>query len=88
MGWQSMNTAPFNETVEVEAGDMVFPAILLPDHSLRWSPSGEEACDQWVATTDRHPECWSGGGCWESNEDENRSAYPERWRHLAQEPRP
>lgn len=83
MGWQSMNTAPLNVTVEIEAGGMIFPARLLGDAAMT---SEEESCDQWVAMTDVYPDCWSEGACWEVNEDENMSAQPERWRHIDQVP--
>jgi hypothetical protein len=53
-------------------------AVLLPDVSQ--DGHGNE-CDQWSAAREgEHPPCWSGGGCWASNEDEVISLQPNAWR--------
>jgi hypothetical protein len=84
--WQPIDSVPYNVEVEVKIDRRIFPAILRPDASMT---SEEESCDQWQATTDRHPACWSEGACWESNADEVMSLQPEAWRALARkEPTP
>lgn len=76
-GWQSIETAPFDEEVIVQAGEMTFRAKLLPDAGMN---ALEEPCDQWVATREgEHPPCWTGGLCWESNEDDVTSIQPRAW---------
>lgn len=77
--WQPIADAPYNQAVEIKIGRRKFPAILLHNASMS---SEEESCDQWQATTDDHPKCWSDGACWESNEDGNTSLQPEAWRAL------
>lgn len=82
-GWRPIETAPHNQEVEVRAGQMTFRAMLVPDASMN---SLEESCDQWQATRDgEHPPCWSGGACWESNEDEMMSLQPTAWRAAPKE---
>lgn len=80
--WQPIQTAPYNEPVKIKVGEgMEFVARLIPDGSMS---SEEESCDQWVAEHEgEHPECWSGGACWESNEGEVASLQPTRWKPLA-----
>ena len=81
--WQPLETAPFNREVEVRVGRRrVVRAKLVPDASM---DSNGDACDQWWATTDKYPPCWSEGACWESNVDEQMSAHPDAWRELARE---
>lgn len=75
--WQPIGAAPYNEAVEVKIGRRKFPAILRPDASVN---EDEKSCDQWQATTDSYPACWSEGSCWESNEDGFMSLQPEAWR--------
>ena len=77
--WHPIEAAPYNRAVEVKIGRRAFPAILLPDASMS---SEEQSCDQWQATTDSYPPCWSDGSCWESNADEQMSLQPEAWRPL------
>jgi hypothetical protein len=87
--WRVIECAPYNEPVEVEAGRMRFPAILLPDAAMT---TEEKSCDQWHATTDVYPLCWTDGACWETNADEQASIQPTRWRPIEapvqQEPHP
>lgn len=80
-GWQDIASAPLVVEVEVRVGaGMVFRATLRPDASMR---ADESSCDQWLASVEgEHPPCWSGGACWESNEDEVRSLQPNAWRPL------
>ena len=77
--WQPIETAPYNTPVRVKVGLRVFPAILVPGASLT---ADEEPCDQWQATTDLHPECWTDGACWESNADEQKSVHPFAWKEI------
>lgn len=82
-GWQSIETAPYNQPVRIRAGHMTFVARLIPDASIN---SDEQSCDQWQAEHEgEHPPCWSGGACWESNENECRSLQPEVWQPLTTE---
>lgn len=77
-GWQPIETAPYSTPVEVRAGDMIFLAQLEPDASMT---SDEQSCDQWQAVNEgEHPPCWSGGACWELNENECESLQPYAWR--------
>jgi hypothetical protein len=75
--WLDIATAPYDMEVEVRIGKRAIRAILRKDASLT---SDEESCDQWAATTDKYPRCWSDGACWESNADEAPSAQPAAWR--------
>lgn len=81
--WQPIETAPYRKNVEVRVGEgMTFLAMLVPDASMT---DEEQSCDQWTATHEgEHPPCWSGGGCWASNEDEVESLQPTAWRYPAQ----
>ena len=72
-----MSAAPFSKTVMVRAGGMEFPAELIRNNA--YDDQGEPV-DQWCATTEVYPECWTEGCCWESNHDEVMSAQPEAWR--------
>ena len=78
MEWRPISEAPCNEPVKVRLGKgMVIVARLIPDGSMS---SEEESCDQWVAEYEgEHPACWSGGACWETNEDEVSSLQPTAW---------
>ena len=53
---------------------------LIPGGSLN---EDESPCDQWVADGDDYPPCWSGGCCWESNEDGEASLQPVSYREKA-----
>lgn len=85
--WQDIDTAPHSVEVEVRAGSMRFPAMLVLDGSM---DSLETTCDQWQATTDRFPRNWCDGCCWESNSEGVASTQPNAWRPLmiAQPPAP
>lgn len=80
-GWQDIATAPYNTPVIIEVGSgMTFVAQLVPDASMN---SEDQFCDQWRAVHQgEHPPCWSGGACWESNENDAISMQPRRWRAL------
>ena len=76
--WRPIESAPYSQEVIVRAGSMTFRAELVPDASINRHGSD---CDQWQATIEgEHPPCWSGGACWESNEDEVMSLQPDAWR--------
>lgn len=79
--WQAIQSAPYNTEVEVSLTRRRKPmrAILKSDASM---DENERACDQWQATTDDYPKCWTDGGCWESNADMNVSDQPTAWRPL------
>lgn len=78
--WQPINTAPYSTPVEVKIGGMKIVAELRQDASMS---EDEATCDQWVAVYEgEHPPCWSGGACWEKNENEVASLQPEAWRDL------
>jgi hypothetical protein len=77
--WSDIRTAPYQREVEVRIGSRAYKAILRKDASL---DEDERPCDQWQATTDCYPRCWSDGACWDSNADEIRSAQPEAWREV------
>lgn len=81
--WRDIETAPYSQEVEVKVGRMRFNAILCPDASLT---AEERPCDQWKATTDRYPKCWSDGACWESNANEQMSDQPTHWQPLPPPP--
>lgn len=77
--WQPIEMAPYSTPVEVvlEEG-MVIVARLLPDFAMT---EDDQSCDQWRAEYEgEHPPCWSGGACWDSNEDERMSLQPVKWR--------
>ena len=79
--WQDISNTPVDTPVRVKAGNMTFMARLVPDASMT---SEEESCDQWQAEHEgEHPPCWSGGACWESNEDEAMSLQPTHWQPIA-----
>lgn len=71
----------FNEVVEVRtAGGMEFLARL--DTISGACEDGDDAVT-WVAVEEgKHPDCWSGGACWESNEDECESDPVVAWRRI------
>jgi hypothetical protein len=74
------DNAPYDTPVLVRVGDMTFIAKLIPDAGMR---EDETSCDQWVAVNEgEHPPCWSGGACWDSNEDGDRSIQPYAWMAL------
>lgn len=79
--WQPIESAPYNTPVIVEVGSgMSFAAQLVPDASM---DSEDQFCDQWRAVHQgEHPPCWSGGACWERNENDAISMQPRRWRVL------
>lgn len=82
--WQPIETAPYNMPVRIKAGEMTFLARLLPNASMT---EDEEDCDQWQAEIEgEHPPCWSGGGCWSSNENESASLQPTHWQPLPSPP--
>ncbi|KQX18371.1 MULTISPECIES: hypothetical protein [unclassified Sphingomonas] len=75
--WQPIETAPYKTVVRVRVGDMTFLARLEPGASMS---DLDTSCDQWQAAVEgQHPPCWSGGCCWESNEDGTMSLQPEAW---------
>ncbi len=77
MEWQPIETAPVDSPVRVKCGEMTFLARLVPWASI--NSEGAE-CDQWQAENEgEHPPCWSGGACWESNENECLSLQPTHW---------
>lgn len=78
--WQSLATAPYGCEVEVRIERRAIRAQLVRNGSMT---DEETPCDQWQATTDRFPKCWSAGCCWESNEDGVMSLQPEAWRDIA-----
>lgn len=79
--WYPAQLAPINEEVRVKAGEMTFLAMLLPDVSM---DADGRSCDQWQATREgEHPPCWSGGACWDSNEDEAMSLQPTAWQRIS-----
>lgn len=79
--WNSIDTAPYDTPVEVQflkGGGKPIVARLLRNHSMKMD---EMLCDQWVAEVEgEHPRNWSGGACWESNEDGIASEQPIAWR--------
>ena len=80
-GWQDIANAPVNTPVRVKAGNMTFIARIVLGASMT---SDEQECDQWQAEHEgEHPPCWSGGACWESNEDEAMSLQPTHWQPIA-----
>lgn len=78
--WLDIATAPYERDVEVRVGKRTFRAILRKDASVN---EVEQPCDQWQATTNSYPRCWSDGACWESNANCSISAQPEAWREVA-----
>lgn len=84
-GWQPIESAPYDQEVLIRTyGGLTLEAKLLPSHSL---DASAKPCDQWVATTDLFPECWSDGECWEYNADLNTSDHPQYWTPLPQPPK-
>lgn len=76
MAWRPIETAPYETAVKIKVGNMTFHAMLVPDAS----ENEDGSCDQWCAVIEgEHPPCWSGGACWWSNENEDRSMQPEAW---------
>jgi len=76
-GWLPIDSAPYDTQVRVKVGGMTFVARLIADGSMS---DLDTACDQWTAEIDgEHPPCWSGGACWEINEDESPSLQPTAW---------
>lgn len=78
--WQDIASAPYDTPVLVKVvgfGEMTFAAILRRDASMT---EDELPCDQWQAAEEgEHPPCWSGGACWEGNEDGSTSMQPIAW---------
>lgn len=81
--WKAIESAPYGVEVEVRAGRMTFPAMLVRDGSMT---DEDRSCDQWQATTDKHPRDWCDGCCWESNSEGNMSAQPSKWRFTTRRP--
>ena len=78
--WRDISSAPYRTLVRVKVGSVTLLARLVPDASMT---SEEQGCDQWCAEIEgEHPPCWSGGACWESNEDEAPSLQPTAWQPL------
>lgn len=75
--WLDPKDAPYWKHVEVKVGRKVFMAMLTADTSMT---EDEKPCDQWQALVDNYPRNWSGGYCWESNEDGEMSDPVEGWR--------
>ncbi len=77
-GWRSIESAPPMVDVLVQtAGGCVFKAHLSPGAA----EDENGPCDAWCAAYEGvHPKCWTDGICWASNEDEEPSDPPVRWR--------
>ena len=84
--WQPIDSAPYDQAVVVKVGiGMQFHAILRDDVSI--DEYGND-CDQWQSVNDgEHPPCWSGGSCWEYNEDFYMSLQPTHWMPLPDPPK-
>ncbi|NML93833.1 hypothetical protein [Novosphingobium olei] len=81
--WKDIESAPYNTVVRVKAGQMTFLARLIPNGAMS---DMDTSCDQWVAEIEgEHPPCWSGGACWENNEDESPSLQPDGWQSLSRQ---
>ena len=79
--WQDISNTPVDTSVRVKAGNMTFIARIVLGASV--TSDGQE-CSQWQAEHEgEHPPCWSGGACWESNEDEAMSLQPTHWQPIA-----
>lgn len=83
MRWQPISTAPRDGTA-IQAK--------IPGHGsdniIAWQDgflmSEDKDCDCWVFVDDQEsPLCWTGGVCWEVNEDGKQSVRPTHWRLLA-----
>lgn len=81
--WEDMKTAPRDRSeVDILTGDG-FELL------ARFEPHGFMDMDGndvggWVAVVDgEHPECWTDGVCWASNEMEVESDQPVAWRPAA-----
>jgi hypothetical protein len=78
--WQDMKTAP------MDGSDIQIRTFDGFEMLARFEPQGfmtedGKDCGGWVASVEgEHPECWSGGACWESNEQEVASDHPSAWR--------
>lgn len=77
-GWQGIGSAPRDgSTFFAETFDGF---RLLVRWEWGFINSDEEDCGSWVAAIeDVHPEDWTDGVCWESNEDGIHSDPPLRW---------
>ena len=78
--WQPIETAPKDSThVIVRTPDgSLFTAAYVPG----FLDSNDNDCWCWVALSDLHPDDWSGGTCWEVNEDGESSQHPTHWMPL------
>jgi hypothetical protein len=77
--WQPLDTVPYGREVEVKLGSRAIRAQRVRNASMT---EDEVPCDQWQATTDRFPKCWSDGCCWATNADGVMSEQPEGWREV------
>ena len=81
-GWQTIETAPKDGTpiqadIPGNGSDNIIAWIggLLND-------KGED-CGGWQFVEEQEPpQSWTDGICWESNEDDQPSVKPTRWKHL------
>ena len=78
--WLPIESAPYEQTVEIKVGSMTFLAALHPGVS---EDDEGRSCDQWQAAVEgEHPPCWTDDACWQSNSNEQMSLQPTAWRAL------
>ena len=80
--WMPIETAPKDGT-EFQAEIPGHGA----DNVIAWTDglvdSDDNACGGWQFTRDQEPpDCWTNGICWASNEDDQPSVLPSRWKPL------
>ena len=82
--WQPIETAPYEVAVEVKLDSGKEMEAALMQH---WVMDSDNLhCDQWVATGDTFPPCWTDGACWSVNEDGVPSDHPVMWRDTQEPP--
>ncbi|NBW15571.1 MAG: DUF551 domain-containing protein [Caulobacteraceae bacterium] len=81
--WRPIETAPRDSThVMLRAGGREFPGAYLPG----FLDSNDNDCWCWAALGPNHPDDWTGGTCWEVNEDGLPSTKPTHWMPLPAPP--
>jgi len=78
--WKPIETAPADgETIELRTVKGYKLLGFLQGGHL---DKDENEIYAWSCPDEDHPDCWTDGVCWESNEDELKSDQPKWWRKL------
>jgi hypothetical protein len=78
--WQKIASAP-KDGSDIEILTAGGFEMLARFELLGFEDEDGKSVGSWVASVEgRHPDCWSDGACWQSNENEMPSDPPTMWR--------